>query len=174
MLPDRPTIARSLLIGVLLAAATVFFLWGSFAEHSSHHDTGAARNAKTGQNTEGGESAAQHASEGTIPGVTESEYRPLGVNLESTPLIITAAVVSFALAGWVTFWPGRFAVILVLLVAVGFAALEGVEVVHQSDMDNTGLLVLALGAGVLHVAAGALSLRELVNEPRAATPVPVS
>ena len=172
MAADARQTPRALLIGALLAMATVFFLWGSFAERSSHPDTSTGTKATTGQHTEGGESAAQHASEGNTPGVTETEYRPLGINLESTPLIVAAAVISFGLAGLVAFRPGRTVLLLVVFVASGFVALEIVEVVHQANVSKTGLLVLALIAAVLHAAVAVLALGEVLTEPRTALTAP--
>lgn len=55
-----------LLIGILLAAATVAFVWGAFAERSSHHDvhskTPSAATPKTGE-PPAGETSAEHAGE---------------------------------------------------------------------------------------------------------------
>lgn len=172
MFADRRRTLRPLLIGGLLALATVFFLWGSFAERSGHHEIGSGRNAATGQPAEGGESVEHHASEGQGAGPAESEYRPLGVNLESTPLVVTAALISFALAAVVALRPGRPVLGLAAILAFGFVLLEIVEVAHQADRGNRGLLVLALVAGLLHAAVGVLAISAAVVAPRTVRAVP--
>jgi len=52
----------------LLVAATIFFVWGAFAERSEHHDTNAT--TSTHQEGESGETANEHAAEG---GATEAD-----------------------------------------------------------------------------------------------------
>ena len=153
------------MIAGLLVAATIFFVWGAIAERSDHHDTRAT--TQTRQEGECGESPGEHASEG---GTTESasEYHPLGVNLESTPLIIIAALISIALAGLVAFRPNPAVLVAVVVLGAAFTALEIAEVIHQADRDETGLVTLALAAGVLHAAAAILAARALVVMPRTA------
>ena len=100
------TLSVPVVIATLLVAATVFFLWGALAERSGesresaetaaletgnefespsskaseegeHSETATERVAEAGRNE--GESAEEHSE--------EEEFRPLGVNLESTPLL---------------------------------------------------------------------------------------
>jgi hypothetical protein len=180
-----------ILIATLLAAATVFFLWGALAERSreshesaettaletgnesespsseaseegEHSETAAERVAEAGRNE--GQSAEEHGE--------EEEFRPLGVNLESTPLLAAGAVLSLALAGLVAKRPRREVLLAVLILAAGFTALEIVEVQHQADVENTGILVLALIAGVLHAAAFLAALALMSSRrPGLRTPV---
>jgi hypothetical protein len=151
-------------IAGLLVAATIFFVWGALAERSNHNDTHAT--TATHQEGGGGESAGEHATEG---GATESfsEYHPLGVDLESTPLIVVAAAVSLTLAGLVAFRPSTAAFVAVVVLGGAFTALEIAEVFHQADRDEIGLLALALVAAALHAAAAALALRALIVTPAA-------
>ena len=156
----------SLLIGVLFAIATILFVWGSFAERSGHHETKshATPNAEQASN---GESAKQRASEtGNTGSATEAngetEYRPLGINLESTPLVLAAAAISLLVAALVAFRPSPATLFTVAILGAGFTALELVEVVHQADQNQIGLLILALAAGILHAAAALLAARSLL------------
>jgi hypothetical protein len=160
---------KNLLIAVLLAAATVFFVVGAFAERSTETDTHAS--TPSGHVEGGGETPAEHATEG---GGGESspessgessgehvEYRPLGVDLESTTLIVIAAIVSFALAGLVAFRMTRAVLVGVVVLCAVFVVFEILEVFHQADVDEIGLLLLALAACVLHVSAGAVAAHTL-------------
>ena len=170
----RSSRGRPPLIGILLAAATLFFVWGALAEQSAPHDEAQHHTATTQESSGSGETSAEHAAEPTnatsSSGETsgESEYRPFGINLESTALIVIAALVSIALAGLVAFRPSRPALVAVVILGAAFTALEIAEVIHQADADKPGLLALAAIAGTLHAAAGLLALFELVLAPRAA------
>lgn len=160
-------IGTALVISGLLAAATIFFVWGALAERSHHQDSPGA----TATHQEGGssESADQRAAEGGSGETgSTSEFQPLGINLESDPLIIVAALGSLSLAGLVAFRTNRAVLAAVVVVGVAFTALEIVEVLHQADVDETGLLVLAATAGVLHAGAAFLAARELFASSRTA------
>ena len=178
MAADAPTgNRRGLVIGVMLALATVFFVWGSFTERSGHHDVHAL--VPSGKSAANGESAAQRAAEGgaaegrTAEVVTSesAEYRPLGFNLESTPLVISGAMASLLLAALVIVRSRREVLIVVALFALAFTALEIAEVAHQLDANKTGLVVLALLAGVLHALTAGLAVGVLFAKPPPA-PVP--
>lgn len=160
-----------LVVGVVLALATVFFVWGSFAERSGHHDTHAL--VPSGESAGNGESAAHRAAEsggseatGAAASVSESsEYRPLGVNLESTPLVIGGAALSVLLAALVILRSRREVLIVVALLALAFTALEVAEVAHQIDANKTSLVILALLAGVLHALTVGLAIGVLFAKP---------
>jgi DNA-binding transcriptional MerR regulator len=168
--------ADQLADGILLAIATLFFVWGALAEQSGHHDEAQHNTSTKSESSGSGETSEQHADEqanatsssGETQG--ESEYRPFGINLESSALIVIAALVSIALAGLVAFHPSRPALVAVVILAAAFTALEIAEVIHQADADKPGLLTLAAIAGTLHAAAGLVALFELVLAPRAAPP----
>jgi hypothetical protein len=192
----------SLLIGVLLAAATAAFVWGAFAERSGHHDVHSASTAATSVTTSssdptaaGGETAQEKASEsGAAPTVTAApdngetpaqhkaesaatpsgpvaettEFHPLGVSLESTPLVMAAGLVSLLLACAVALQPRRGVFSVVAVVAAAFVVLEIVEVSHQVSQDRPGLVALAAIAGLLHAAVAVLTAGQLAVPRRLA------
>ena len=166
---------RGLVVGVMLILATVFFVWGSFAERSGHQDVHGS--VPSGESAANGESAAHHAAEGGGPegsaavgaASEPAEYRPLGFKLESTPLVISGAVVSLLLAALVIVRSRREVLIVVALLALAFTALEVTEVAHQIDASKPGLVILALLAGVLHALTGGLAIGVLFAKP---LPVP--
>lgn len=141
----------------------------STAESAARH----AAESGSGTTTPGsGESAAQHAAEsgtGTTSEATGGEFHPLGVNLESTPLVIFGALFSLVLAGIVVPFPRRGVLGLVVLVGAAFAALEVAEVVHQVSQSRPGLVALAVIAGLLHAAVAVLAASLLVNPRHVAT-----
>jgi hypothetical protein len=115
----------------------------------------------TGEAAEGGTeaphaSAAPASSSATNSESTEgaaAEYRPLGVDLERTGLIITAAAVSILVAVLVVRWPRRTTLLVATALAVAFTIIEVVEVGHQADVSRWGLLTLAALALLAHAAA---------------------
>ncbi len=123
--------ARWLLSALLIVAAALFAI-GAAAErdtHSEHNET------------------AEHSES------TETSEEVLGINLESTPLVLIGVGISVALAAaaWLT---NRKVILLVAtLFAVAFAALDIAEFAHQIDQSASGLAALAAIVALLHLAA---------------------
>lgn len=152
-----------LLIAALLVLATVFFVWGAAAEHSSHTEA-SHETATTPEGHGSRETAGERTNESSTPSGeshSESEYRPLGINLESTPLIVAGAVISLLLAGLVAWRPSKGSLLAVVLLGAAFALVEVVEVVHQFDVSNTGLTLLALAACATHALVAFLGANEV-------------
>lgn len=135
------------LLAALIVLATVGFLVGVSLETNDER--------------------AEPATEITEAANTEAgEFQPLGINLESTPLIVLAALASILLAAAAWTRPRWLVGLGLVAVAMGaFAALDLAELVHQTDAGETGLAVLAAVVAVLHVGAALLALR-LVVAPR--------
>jgi hypothetical protein len=162
--PPHGAARSARLIAAVLVAATVFFVWGTLAERSDHHEpTGA-----TTTHREGGasETSEQRAAEGGSDEST-TEWRPLGIDLESALLVIAAVIASLGLAALVFFRSNRLVLAGVVVLGGAFTVLEIVEVAHQTDVDEAGLVALAAIAGVLHAAAALLAARALLVEWRA-------
>jgi hypothetical protein len=168
----------------LLIASTALFAVGAIAERSgrdTHSEPAAAHAAETGG--ESGESAGAHgeggASEATAPGEaghvesgtghTEGE-RLLGVDVESTPLVVLAVLAGLALAALAASRIGllRSFLLAVVVIALAWAALDTREVVHQLDESRTVVAVVAMAVAALHLAAAAISGRLATQPP--ATP----
>jgi hypothetical protein len=161
------------LLPTLILVATALFVTGVVIERNSedkHADTGSPAAAASDESAdEGGEADAEgeaaggetdeHASE---PATQESEEggedQLLGIDVESTPLVVLAALASIglALAAWLR--PNLAAVLaLIAVVLVAFAALDVREVFHQLDEDKAGLAVLAALVAALHLAASGIA-----------------
>jgi hypothetical protein len=148
----------------LIITATVTFVVGVAIERSDeadHHDTGAevAREPVEKPPSETAEEpGTEHAKgERHVESGEEAhtEFRPLGIDVEAWPFVTIAALVSLALAaaGWLR--PAAMRVVaLIALAMFAFAALDVREVLHQLDVDETGLAVLAGAVAGLHAAAG--------------------
>jgi len=146
---------RSITVGALFAIATALFVIGVSSE-SDHHSS-EARPEPSEAEARG--SAGRHGS-GAGSGGGE-EFRPLGLQLESTPLLVAVAIVSFLIAAMVIWRPTRGWLWAVVVVGVTFAALEVAEVAHQSEKGETALIVVALAACMAHLVAALLAVSTL-------------
>ncbi|MCA1656584.1 MAG: hypothetical protein LC713_02555 [Actinobacteria bacterium] len=150
--------------------ATAGLLIGTSIERSNepaHHDERPGAAARTGEAAETGEAHSEAERRGEAAGgeaasgseataeKPHGEWRPLGINTESWPLVIAAALASLALALAAWLRPRLVALLaLIALAMIAFAALDVAELIHQVDVDETGLAVLAGAVFALHLAAG--------------------
>lgn len=158
----------------LIVLATIGFVVGTSVERGEESGESAAhiaaeRGTVESEEAHGGEGAAEHEEEAAEEAVaagseaaedpsSAEEWRPLGLDIESTPFIVLAALGSVALAavGWTR--PRWLPGLGVVLLAMGlFAALDVREVFHQLDEDRTGLAVLASVIAALHLAAAGVA-----------------
>lgn len=113
------------------------FAVGVATEGDGHHTTVAGEHAETGEHT--GE-------------------RILGINLESTPLVATAVVISVLLAAATWRRDHRFVVLITALFAAAFAALDLAEFSHRLRRPAITIAVIAaVIAHILHAAAALLA-----------------
>ena len=77
----------------------------------------------------------------------------LGIDLESTPLVVLAVLAGLALAVLTAtrFGHLRGFLLAVALVALAWAALDVREVLHQLDESRTGVAFVAMMVAVLHL-----------------------
>jgi hypothetical protein len=161
-------------IAAVILAATVLFVVGIVIENGEadeHGDETVAHASGEGLAEEAGESAEGEAGEASESTATtteadeeedEDEERVLGIDLESTPFVILAVVVSLGLATAVWIAPARelfFALVAVALAMIAFAALDIAEVFHQIDESKGGIAALAGLVALLHLGAGFLAAR---------------
>jgi hypothetical protein len=157
------------LLAALIALATVSFVVGTAIERNSsgesgHHEgtttTRSEAGTSSGENhaETSGEAPAAHADEGagTIEanGESHAELRPLGIDVEAWPFVALAALASLVLALGAWLRPDSVPLLAFVAVAMlAFAVLDVREVIHQSDINKTGLAVLAAFIAALHIAA---------------------
>lgn len=135
------------------SAAHVAAERGTVESEEAHGDEGAEEEA-------GGEAvaASSESAEGPSGAEESEEWRPLGLDIESTPFIVLAALGSVGLAamGWTR--PRWLPGLGVVVVAMGlFAALDVREAFHQVDEDRAGLAFLAAVIAALHLAAAGVA-----------------
>lgn len=125
----------------------------SSESEAAHKETGEGESAPSGE----GEVGSAHASGESSGG--EGDATLLGVDLESTPLVIVVALGSLALAAAVWVRPGLdLLLVLVAVAMVAFAALDVRELVHQLDENREGLALLAAVVAALHLAAAGVAV----------------
>lgn len=160
---------RTLLVTLIVLATAGLVIGVSIEKADDHHDapaaaTSASESGETlGEHSEEAGEHSQEGEQGHADGGGEelhSEYKPLGINLESTPLIILAALGSLGLAALAWLRPRWLAGLGLVVLAMGaFSALDIAEVSHQAGIDEHGLAILAGLVAVLHLAAGFVALR---------------
>jgi Flp pilus assembly protein TadB len=170
---DRlPVVAAALLV-----AATILFVVGTSIERSqarageqqaastNERPAGEAGEHSEAEATEGGSNATseatdEHASSG------ESGEELLGINPESVGLTVIVAAVSLLLAALLVARPRTGLLVAVVVVGLVFAVLDVREGIHQASESNTGLLVVALVTGLLHLGVAVAAAAGL-RTPRA-------
>ena len=97
--------------------------------------------------------------------VTESGETVLGINVESTPLVVLAVLASVVLA--VATWRTDYKVVLLVtaLFAAAFAVFDVAEVTHQIRESATTIAVIAAIIAVLHGAAALTAERRRAAAP---------
>ena len=153
---------RWLLSVVLIAGAALFAVGASAERNNDAHHNEAVAVSTTGDGTvaaEGSDAAEAAESAGTnTTEVSESaNEKVLGINLESTPLVVVAVIVSLVLA--VATWRLNNKPILLITAAFAavFAALDIAEFVHQIDRSAPALAVTAAIIAVIHAGAALLA-----------------
>lgn len=159
----RAVVAIMLLVGAALFIAGVVVERAAIANEtnstanptsteSPHHDEG------SGTEGSGTEASPTGARQPVAPAAESHNAEAiLGINVESWPLAIAAAIVSIGLA--FAAWRGRQRAILVAVAvfALAFTVLDIRELIHQSNEGRTGIVILAGLIAVVHLAAGALA-----------------
>jgi hypothetical protein len=177
---------RWLLSSLLIVGAATFAIGIAAERHAtvSHTETGTeaaspaqTTNVHTAPTVEAGGGEATSTDETTSEGTTHTETAGgettrhsesssetvLGLNLESSALVIVAVALSLALAALTWFRNRRGLLFTTLAFALVFAVFDIAEVVHQINESRAGLVALAAAIALVHVATA------LVAEQRAAT-----
>jgi hypothetical protein len=151
----------------LLVASTALFAVGAIAERSSR-DTHTEAAEPAGAHSEGGQSSdtgsgeTAHVETSAESGVAHAEgERLLGVDVESTPLVILAVVAGLGLAALAASRAAlrRGFLFAVVVIGLAWAALDIREVVHQLDESRTGVAVVAIAVAALHLAVATIGVR---------------
>lgn len=139
------------LVGTLLIAAASLFAIGVANEGDVHTET--VTSVESGEHNEVTE-AAEHIEGG---GAAETGERIVGVNLESTPLVVLAVALSVALAAATWRSDSKWILLVTALFAAAFAALDVAELSHQIKQSAATIAFIAGIIAVLHAAAALLA-----------------
>jgi hypothetical protein len=154
---------------VLLLLATAAFVVGVTVERNQGEDTSSSN---TSTHTEAGEHAE---GEGSAEGSAEPNARSksaqasedlLGVNPESTPVVVLAVLLALLLAGAVWWRPFRLILAAGVLFCVGAMALDLREVAHQLDENRGGVATIAGVVAALHLLAALAAIAALIARAR--------
>jgi hypothetical protein len=154
-----------LVLVALLTASTLLFALGVALDRGGG-DVTAHSQALDAE----GEPGHDEAAEQREAGEPQRGERVLGVDPESTPLIVLAVLAGLALAALVA---SRFGtrpgiLLVVAIVALVWAVLDAREFAHQLDESRAGIAAIALIVAVLHLGAAAASGRLMRARGRAA------
>lgn len=157
---------RQLAAIVLLIVGAGLFAIGTAIEKSRHHDEPVVSSEVGESHDEEGESVEQREAE-EADGHSESsgseEGKILGVDRESTGLVVAAVLASLALAALLWQRPTRVVWVVVALVSLIFAVFDIAEVAHQLDESATGLAVLASLVAATHVVIVVLAAGDVAS-----------
>lgn len=150
--------AAHITLAALLATAAALFIVGVTIEraqgephaHEQGHATVDSHHAGSGEEGQEAETTEPTAH-------TDDEPRILGINAESTPLLVLATVASLLLAAAVLRRPRTRLLVLVAIAMIAFAVLDIREVAHQLADDRTAIAILAATIATLHLVAAALA-----------------
>jgi hypothetical protein len=160
---NTPQRLRVVAIVLLVAGAAVFAV-GTSVEHNRHHDEPAASSDEGEPHDESAESAGQREAEqadANSETAESEEGKILGIDRESTGLVVLAVLTSLALAALLWRRPGAPVWIATGLVALAFAFFDVAELVHQLDESDGGLATLAAVVAAAHLGTAAIAANAL-------------
>jgi hypothetical protein len=147
------------LVGALLIAAAALFAIGVGTEGDVHHENVAS--VESGEPNEATERAEHHEE----AEASETGERILGVNLESTPLVVPAVIISVGLAAATWRADRKLILAVTALFASAFALLDVAEFSHQIRESATAIALLAACLAVLHASAALLAEQRRAARP---------
>lgn len=147
------------LLGTMLIVAAALFAIGVATEGDVHDET--VTTVESGEHNE----ATERAEHNERTEASETGERILGINLEATPLVVLAVLISVVLAAATWRTDHKLILLVTALFAAGFALLDVAEFSHQIKESAATIAVIAAIIAVLHAAAALLA-----EQRRAATP----
>lgn len=166
------TLTRLITAALFIASAAAFATGAAIEHHATVSDTHQVHHAEVGPHDEN-PGGSEGASGGERPAPQAAEHSSetlLGINPESTAMVLIAVAVSVVLAALILTVGSPLLAGGVALAMLAFTALDIREVTHQLDESHPGLAALAAAVAALHVLAGAAALliiRETRTQPGA-------
>jgi hypothetical protein len=142
---------------LLLLSSAAFVIGVTIEKNQGHSDTGVEQ-THSDEASETAEQSEGEPAEGAEPPSEESESETIvGIDVESTPIIVLGVAVSLTLVGAVLKWPRREVYAVAAGFCLGFALLDWRELAHQLDEDAATVATFAALALVLHLCAAAVA-----------------
>lgn len=154
------------LAALLLVLATIAFGVGIGIERAEEGEN--AEPAAIEQPLVDGAGGEPSGLPGEVAGEGHEEEEILGIEFESTPLVVTGVVASLLLALALWRLPRRWVLALGALFCAAFAVLDGIGVSRKLGEETT-IAVLAGAALVLHLGAALVAASALRPDRAAAT-----
>jgi hypothetical protein len=154
------TMTRLITAGLIIAAAAAFASGAAIEHHaatSEQHTELHVGPGAPGEQAGGAEGAATRENTAAHAAGHGSETL-LGINPESTGLVVTAVVASLLLAALILTISSPLLAAAVAAVMLAFTALDIREVIHQLNESRPGLASLAAAIAALHLAASAAAV----------------
>jgi hypothetical protein len=166
------TLARLIAAALLIASAAAFAAGAAIERHTVTSEV-----RRTPQHAETGAPGENHASpEGTSRESSAGSRSEdlLGINPESTGLVLVAVALSLLLAALILTVRSPLIAAGVALAMLAFTALDIREVAHQLNESRSGRAALAAAIALLHVLAGVAALRTARDSRRASGSISTS
>jgi Flp pilus assembly protein TadB len=146
------------IISILLLATAALFVLGVVIERRDENHLESTELSATGAHDESVEGRQEPESEAAQSSAHEEQVtRVLGINAESTPLVVLAVAASVLLAILTWRSDSRLILTVVGLIAAGFTVFDLAEVVHQLDESRGGLAFTAALIAAGHASIAALA-----------------
>ena len=154
------------IISILLLATAALFVLGVVIERRDENHRESTERSVTAAHDESVEGGQEPESEAAHSSAHEDkETRVLGINPESTPLVVFAVAASVLLAILTWRSESRLLLTVVALVAAGFTVFDLAEVVHQLDESRGGLAFTAAVIAAGHAFIAALATISATRTP---------
>lgn len=161
--PTAPDRAVAVFVLLLLVATAAFVVGGVVERNQTQTEATSTAETHAGE-AGGGESHAEgEPGTHTEGGETGAGEEFLGINVESTPVVVLAVMLGLLLAAAAWGRPFRPVLLVGALFCLGATGLDVREVVHQVNEDREGVAALAGAVALLHLlaaAAAAAALRQ--------------
>ena len=150
------TLARLIAAALLITSAAAFATGAAIERHTVTSEASRVPQSEAGAP---GENHARPEEPSLESSAGSSSESLLGINPESTGLVLVAVALSLLLAALILTVRSPLIAAAVALAMLAFTALDIREVAHQLNESRSGLAALAAAIALLHVLAGVAALR---------------
>ncbi len=154
-------------VAVLLVLASAIFAIGVAVERSQpdpHDESASQASTNAAEGSDAREDAERLEGAASNESAEKSSEEFLGINTESTGLVIAAVVISLLLALAAVTVRSPLVLVLIVIVALGATTFDIMEVLHQIDESRDGVAALATLTAALHGLTALGAVGSLLSE----------